>query len=629
MTKQYGTRFLVLIFVVHCMTHGLRSAHAEESEAIPLEPIVVSASAYPVGLEQTPASVTIITPGEIEQQHAESLTDLLHQVPGLFVDQMGARGGLSSAYIRGGDPNFTPVLIDGVQVNDPTNPRGGSVDLSSLDPVNIERIEILRGPFSTLYGSDAMGGAINVITRGAVPDYQIQVEGGHFGYARGLIQAGSRGGSFDYSLSASSSRTGEEVEEGPFRLGSVVGNLNMTLPQSKRLKLTLRLTETDVHSFPDGSGGPRLAILNETEHRETHEQIFGLDFDHTVYPIWEYDLIGTLYDRGQGVDSPGVQSKPGVFAIPPTTFKTDYRRVKVAWRNFLKVQRAFRLAVGVEQTEEEGERSGIQHRGTSTVFAEATAFLPQALTLIGGLRLDFPEEFKRKVSPRIGINYRPWTETTLHASYGQGFKLPSFTALGDPLIGNSDLEPETSHGWDVGIRQDFWDRRMKTEINYFSNVFHRLIDLDPERVEQGVFQLVNLNEVRTWGIELEASVRGLAGTTVRVNGTYLVTDILGSEEELRNRPRLSGGVGVIWNPYPILRIYGELIATSKRFDLQIPTLDETVAGFSRVNFTITVLPAKHWELFIRTENLLNKRHEEYIGFPAPGLNAKGGLAYTF
>jgi outer membrane cobalamin receptor len=109
--------------------------------------------------------VTVIPHQEIERLHISTLTEALHQVPGLHIDQTGARGGLSSAYIRGGDPNFTFVMIDGIPLNDPLSPRGGSVDLPSIDPLDVEHIDVVRGPLSPLYGSDAMSGAINLITR--------------------------------------------------------------------------------------------------------------------------------------------------------------------------------------------------------------------------------------------------------------------------------------------------------------------------------------------------------------------------------------------------------------------------------------------------------------------------------
>ncbi|MEZ4546331.1 MAG: TonB-dependent receptor plug domain-containing protein [Thermodesulfobacteriota bacterium] len=130
-----------------------------------LEPVVVTGTLNPASLSQTPASVTVITREQIEERNPSSVAEILQQVPGLYVDQPASRGGVTSVYIRGGDPNFTLVLIDGVKVNDPTNNRGGSFDFSTLSPDNIERIEIVRDPMSSLYGSDALSGVINIVTK--------------------------------------------------------------------------------------------------------------------------------------------------------------------------------------------------------------------------------------------------------------------------------------------------------------------------------------------------------------------------------------------------------------------------------------------------------------------------------
>jgi outer membrane receptor protein involved in Fe transport len=460
------------------------------------------------------------------------------------------------------------------------------------------------------------------------------MEGGDPGHVRGLIQAGGRRGRLDYSLSASASRTGQENGEGPFRQVAVGGRLDFMPQPSMRLQLTFQVTGTDARVFPDGSGGPRLAILRETEHRDSNEQIFGLRLDHTPGPKWDYELISSLYQRDQSMDSPGVQSEPGVFMVPPSRSETQYRRIRIAWRNLVRPFDAVQLAAGLEQSEEKGDRSGAalglgpldfeKDRGTSTLFTEVTGFLPRALTLIGGLRIDFPDEFKRAVSPRIGINFRPLPETRLHASYGRGFKLPSFYALGDPVIGNPGLTPETSSGWDIGIQQGFMGRKITAGIVYFSNIFRELIDFDPV-----LFRLVNRHKVRTHGVELEASVRPSTGLTVRLHGTYLDTEIVGSDAALRNRPRFSGGAVVNWSPHRMIDLYAELIAASRRFDFQIPTSQDTVAGFSRINLAATVVPAKRWKLYARVENLLNQRYEEFIGFPAPGLHVKGGMTYLF
>ncbi len=158
----------------------------------------------------------------IEARQADNVTDLLRQVPGLHIDQPGARGGVSSVYLRGSDPSLTMVLIDGIRVNDLTNNRGGSFDFSTLNTDHIERIEIVPGPLSAVYGSDALSGVINIITRRghAESSRQIELVGGRFDYIRTRLQAQGQVGDLDYALSTVYLDNGEPIEGSDFRNGS-------------------------------------------------------------------------------------------------------------------------------------------------------------------------------------------------------------------------------------------------------------------------------------------------------------------------------------------------------------------------------------------------------------------------
>ena len=158
----YGQLGLAFVLGWGWAADTLGQGRAPAEKPLALEPVIVTATVAPTPLDQTTAPVTIISREQIAAQQATSVTELLRQVPGVHIDQAGARGGISSVYVRGSDPNFTVVLIDGVKVNDPTNSRGGSFDFSTLSTDNIERIEIVRGPLSAVYGSGALSGVINI-----------------------------------------------------------------------------------------------------------------------------------------------------------------------------------------------------------------------------------------------------------------------------------------------------------------------------------------------------------------------------------------------------------------------------------------------------------------------------------
>jgi vitamin B12 transporter len=193
--------------------------------------VIVTATVVPTPLGQTTAPVTIISREQIAAEQATSVTELLRQVPGVHIDQAGARGGISSVYVRRSDPNFTVVLIDGVKVNDPTNSRGGSFDFSTLSTDNIERIEIVRGPLSAVYGSDALGGVINIITRRGEggPQGSVEASAGRFGAYRTLLQANGTLGVLDYAVSGSYLDNGIPVEGNRFRGATLQANLGVHL----------------------------------------------------------------------------------------------------------------------------------------------------------------------------------------------------------------------------------------------------------------------------------------------------------------------------------------------------------------------------------------------------------------
>ncbi|MFB3137565.1 MAG: TonB-dependent receptor plug domain-containing protein [Nitrospirales bacterium] len=620
---------------------------ADDSSISELDPVVVTASAGPTALARTPASVAVISRDQIDRQEANRLSTVLQQIPGLYVDEMGGRGGISSVYIRGGDPNFTVIMIDGIRLNDPTNQRGGSVDLSTLTTERIDRIEIVRGPASALYGSDAMGGVINIITRRGQSKgkHRLQVEGGQFGYTRGFLQASGPLESLTYTSSISYTRNDAQVDGDKFDLATVSGRLEWPQGTPLTVQLTGQYTKSDVRSFPEGSGGPRLAILRDTEQRNTDEAALGILVTQNGDGEGTHQFSATLFHRSQDVENPGVLSAPDTFQIPPATFTTNFTQFRLLWKHLRTLSKEWSLAGGLQLNREHGERTGVQQlsalgkssdqrsdfqktRTTPAGFVEASFFPLPNVTVTSGIRLDVPEEFPVQVSPRAALIVHFPSETTLRGSYGEGFKLPSFNALGDPLIGSSALEAESSVGWDAGIRQELNQGKYGIEMTYFYNRFSDLIDLDPNLARQGTFKLINLNTVVTQGIELSLDARPLPSLHLKGYFTYLDSDIRGTSGQLRNRPRYSGGFVIDAQPIPSLKIRGNVRAVGERFDLQIPTDQQSVPGYIKADLAATLYFWKSWKLFGVVENVTNTTYEEFLGFGTPKAWFRFGLEYT-
>jgi len=614
---------------------------AEHDPVETLDPLVITATANPTTLSQTPAAVTIISRKQIARQQANRLSTILQQVPGIFVDEMGGRGGISSVYLRGGDPNFTIIMIDGIPINDPSNQRGGSVNLSTLTP---ERIEIVRGPASVVYGSDAMAGAINIITRKgqAHSRYNATIEGGQFGYGRGVIQAHGSMSDVRYSGSFAFTRNDAQVEGDRFEGLTTGGNLEWTLASSVNVQITGQYSQSDIRAFPEGSGGSRLSILRTTEQRAADEFLMGIMLDHQLDSSWHQQLSANVFYRQEDVNNPGIMSAPMTFRNPPTMFTTDFSRYRFLWTLHKALTENWKLSGGIQLIHEDGERTGTQQlttlgfaadqrndfakaRTTPAGFLEAVWTPFSHTTVTSSLRVDDPQNFSPEVTPRVAITMQLLAETSVRGSYSEGFKLPSLNALSDPLIGNPALVPETSRGWDLNVHQELFQKKIQLDLTYFNNRFSNVIDLDPALARQHTFTLVNLSTVLTDGVELEVTTTPYSWLQVKVLFTYLNTDILGSDDSLRNRPKTSGGLIVAIQPNARLQIRSQMRAVGKRFDLQIPTTQTTVPSYYRVDFSATLDFNDSWKVFVVGENLTNVRYEEFLGFEAPGAWFRFGM----
>lgn len=323
--------------------------------------MVITATLTPTPLSRTTANVTVISQEQITAQKAESVTELLRQIPGVHIDQPGARGSISSVYLRGGDPSFTQVLIDGIKVNDPTNNRGGSFDFSTLNTDHIERIEIVRGPLSAVHGSDALSGVINIITRegGEKPAADIQVSGGRFGHVRALGQARGRLGELDYALSGSYLDNGEPVEGSALINKTFQANMGLPLTDTIELRGVWRYADTHSEAFPDASGGPDLAFLREVNERDMQEVTLGLTLAHELFSWWTYDFTFSLYNRQEESISPGIAPGPGnMFGVPGSESDATFQRYELTLRHQFAVINGIQFAVGTQARFEKGDSAG-------------------------------------------------------------------------------------------------------------------------------------------------------------------------------------------------------------------------------------------------------------------------------
>lgn len=581
-------------------------------------------------LARATAAVTILEREEILALGATSVTELIRYIPGLDVTASGPRGGFATAQIRGGDPNFTLVMVDGVPLNDITDQVGGAVNLNSLSVRDIERIEVVRGPLSSIYGSTGLAGAINIITRRGrgTPQVSLDVAAGddavgqaHLGYGRGGERA-------DHFVSAWWEHEEDRVAEDRFEQVGVQGNARLPVGRGE-LRLTGRIASWETEDYPDASGGPVYGTgeIRKSDHEELSAGIEwwlgAAERRQKIYALaYRHDLERT---------SPVIPPGPSGF-VPASVEDTVFSSWRAGWAMPRIEAGPVKIGFGAEVELQDGDSTATFalpmpfddgsfaiDRYLGGAYVEMLAERGPVLFEVSA-RVDVPEGFDTELSPRAGVRYQaPNGATRLRASVGRAFKLPSFFALANPFVGNPDLEPEIVVGADAGVDHAFRAARLDTSLTLFWNRFEDLVDFDFDTLR-------NVNEsVESRGVELAATWRPTDELDLRANLTRQDVSREDSDEPLRHRPDWVGGLRFEWRvvPHASWELDGQWV--SERHDEQIPTGPGVVAGYQLYGSTFRYTVGRAWELRARVDNLADKDYETFIGFPGSGRSFLVGL----
>lgn len=587
-------------------------------------------------LSSATGSVTVLDRQAIETSGARTAAEVLRFVPGLDLTTNG-RGGLTTAQIRGGDPNFTLVLLDGVPLNDATYQVGDVFDLEGLPAFAIERIEVVRGPLSSFYGSTGLAGVVNIITRDGSdgpPTVEAEVAAGDASFRQANAALSGALGRATWFAGATFEEESERIAEERFRQTNVHTNLSAPLGRS-RLRLKTRWSGWEGDDYPDASGGP---VYGSGElRRSDHEEIsLGSELLFGGADAGRHRLSLALYRHDLDRTSPAIG-----FAVPASVEATRYTVARAGWSSVLRATERMRLSAGVDVQREEGENESVlllppDFGGDVPGSYQITRTLPGAYTemiaerggvvIEAGSRLDAPEDGAVQWSPRLGVSWRPGGGSTrLHASAGRAWKQPSFFALASPpqLGGNPDLVPEKVLGGDLGVERAFAAARLETGATLFYNRYDDLIDFD-----FATFTHLNRSEVEARGVELSLDWRPVADLAVHTNATWQRVEDLTTQARLRHRPRWVGGARIDWRPVPRLDLQLDLQAVSRSFDEQIPVPErDTVAGYGLVGLAGSWRLGDRWQLRGRLDNLGDRDYETLIGFPGPGRSFRVGLRY--
>ncbi|MFK7732531.1 MAG: TonB-dependent receptor plug domain-containing protein [Pseudomonadales bacterium] len=609
------------------------------------EQTIVTGTSIESSIEDLSGSFHLLSEEQIIRRNKRSTLDLLRQIPGLQISQQGGRGGVSTMYLRGGEPNFTMVLVDGIEVNDPTNSRGGSFDFSMLQTDTIGRIEIVHGPQSATYGSGSLAGAINVVTRVGAEQFtqQLELEFGDRGtYDTGYSMRGPlpEGG---YTVSIGKTDSGVSVPGVEFDNEYFNGKLK-TRFKGADLELVARYGQSERAAFPEDSGGPQFAVQNARDFEQLEDLHVGARARWALGKHWTTQLRSSWFSRQQKFESPGILPFD---TAPPRGDNADYSRTKLHWLNNWQKYDWLQLGLGADAVLERGEDDAFinffglfelptdykLNRKTYGQFFEARLKPASSWTVNLGLRNDKAEGQTNTVTNRAGLSYSLLaTGTNFHINYGQGFKLPSFFALGNAIVGNPDLKPERSENYEIGLTQNLFDGQLHLSFDVFRNKYRDLVDFDSQ-----TFRNVNRNKVIAKGADLSLRTQLVNEVDMTMYLSYLDTQVVGVNSRLRGRPRWHGGASFF---YPVSERIGvnlEYIWNHTNLEAAKPfeVADENPAGyvelapFSRVDVSVHWNIAPSLQLKFAIDNVLDQDYQEAVGFPSIGFEPRIGVQITF
>jgi vitamin B12 transporter len=605
--------------------------------------VVVTAQTLPLDADSSPAPLTILTREQIDQRVATSLPDLLETLPGFSLGRTGPEGGSASLFLDGGNSNYTKVLVDGVPANTP----GGLIDFSNFTLDNIDKIEVVHGAESALYGSDAMDGVIQIFThRGTtrIPEFTAFADGGNFDTGHGGAELSGLLGRFDYSAAVSDLETDGQGPNDAFRNRTLSGIFGWRVSDTARISLSLR--DNDSEAGTPGQTLLKPANLTDTIALQDFEA--GLHVEFTTGSRWHHQLSGTeTYFREFNFDP----SFPSFY---------QYNRAAFTGESTYLV-RAFALTAGYEYEVENGFLSDVginEKRNNQAGFLDARWQPAARLTLNAGARAEDNANFGTRVVPRAGATYvlriaqGAFGDTRLHASYGLGIVEPRFDqSFGtDPCYpGNPNLLPEQSRTVHAGFEQKLASDRVRVTLDYFDNSFRDIVSFaglsappsgcsPTEFTAEGAGTFFNTDLARARGGSLSTETRLTHWLSASGNYTYDPTRVLSAPNafdpseipgnRLLRRPVNSGNL-VLNAAFNRMNWNVAGYFTGRRTDSDF--LGDGVtsnAGYARLDVGGSYNLGRGISFYGRIANLADKHYQEALGYPALGREFRIGLKYT-
>jgi|LQYC01.1.fsa_nt_gi Outer membrane cobalamin receptor protein len=659
---------LFVVFLTSLIFSSAGVAAEEENQTevqakkVTLKPIVVTATKTEESIEEVASSVTVVSSQDIDNAKDMTVKQALQEVPGLFVTGEGGLGRRTSVFIRGARSEDTLVMMDGMEINDPISP-GRAFNFSDLLTDNIDRIEVVRGPQSTLYGSDAIGGVVNIITKKGTgkPKFSLFTEGGSDETVREILSGDGKIGRWDYSFSGARVDSNGVSADDNYEDNAFSGRIGYQLFEKGNLDFVFRSVDAKVH-LDDLSYSTYRTINDPNYTEETNSQLYLARYTQQIADFWDTILKFGYYtinrdDRDKPDNHEPFYSSKGWY---------DSSIIKGDWQNNWYIGDIDEITMGLEYKEERGESDyhysnyypdfdfwdvGESRFPKKKVNNKAFYFQNQLklfdrFFLTGGVRVDDHEMFGTETTYKVALAYliRP-TGTKFKGTWGTGFKAPSLYQLYAPSMhsypwtfvgGNPDLDPEESKSFDVGIEQNLFDERLSLSFVYFHNDYKKYITYisetfpNPFPLYPGddylyVDHYDNLNKAEAKGFEAGLGINPCENLTFSANYTRTDTRDKKNGGQLLRRPKHLSSLSANYIFQKNLQLNLILNYVGERVDVG----NKIAKSYTRVDLAGSYTINEHFQLFSRIEDLFNEHYQETYGYDAAGISAFGGVKLSF
>jgi len=612
--------------------------------------ITVTSTRIDTPTREIASSVTVISREEIIRSGKSTVLEILQDVMGVSLIQNGPVGATASVHIRGGNAEHTLVMMDGVELNDPITPSR-SIDLAHYSLDNVERIEVLRGPQSTLYGSDAISGVINIITRKGKgrPTINFSSQAGSYGTFSGSTTLSGSSENIFFSLGTSFLQSAgfsaaNQVYEGNtekdgYQNLTFSGRLGFRLSDNLEFDFVVRRIETEIDI--DNFGG---AYGDDPNNLQTYNSLFLKGQARWLLwnNRWEQKLNLAVVDYDRSYENPTDELHP--FDSEQAFYSSRF--YKIDWQNNLYLHETNIVTFGVDFQEEHGEseyssnglwgpfQSLFPHQKASTTGL----YIQDQLRFSGrfyatlGTRLDIHSQFGSSLTFRLAPAYLiENTGTKIKGTIGTGFKSPSLYQLYAPgtfwgPIGNDTLAPEKSTGWDIGMEQAFLNERITLKAQYFSHTYINLIDFD---FLEGY---INIAKAESKGFEFV--FMGQITKSLSFHASYTTANHADKDtgESLLRRPNSHFQSRININFLTKGNIEFSLLSIGRRDDMEFVGYSServTMPSYTLVNSTVSYDILSSTQIFLRLENIFDVDYETVKGYGAPGFSIYGGFRLNF